>query len=906
MPRTLSSPAEQFDSPEKSSLGELPLHEIMDTKAQVSAILTPETTQEVLAPVTFGEMDIVFGTHGKKMTHHFKNGRGVLEVNQSLFTSPEEAVRHALGEAAYIGEVRKKMMDTRDTLMNVEKEISAPKDLPQVLRWKGVRTLCEFDPENAQKLMVPTSHVFPSLEAEFMSACSQRLLTGNFPSDLSLEVKNALDKIPQKDGKTPLESIASEMKDLKTSVEMYQKYIAPRRVELREKDRERTKTSSDTFKPAMDDKEDEEVMDEKDIHQRIYPFFGGYYRERVCHSFSTKTNELLILPVASTLWREDLPEGKEEEKKYFFQGDVQSSLPLRLPLPSKNGIPAFPLSSTLNPHAFFDLYRDEDGCFYLHAKSGKVIPKGTPYAFEFIFASNLEEVMLKEEEAMMIEGVREQLSPETQEFLDEVKGSYLSSLAKTGKICAYVRKNLKYSMKGVLSDYYHAHPKGFFAGIEEKKEADCDVANTYFLALLREVGIPSRQAQGYYVQKDPRFEFAALAGAGHAWTEMWDGKSWIRFDATPPGEQEEGEENEENESQEGDAGGGDSGEVQDEYSLEEIMKLYEEMMEAPEKTPEERVSELFEKDHGVSLKDWERVEKYIAGVNKLVIPREQTIEKTSESTLEKEWSKLFELIYERRKKPVEVFKGPVKQSEGDFLDDPTDAYIDLVAGEEDVMGFKLAAMKEKMHVLVRDFEDDYILDLTQSMEGDKLEAQRQLVLASTYNIMKLNERLGLTKYREQMKEPIIVKSHLLTFEGDTKVTLEHRREDAINEKELVSLEKSLEKTVSGGGNLLGALQEYERSLTPELLQKLKMKKLAKILTVITDGAVPDSDQASQTIRSLRTKGIVVQGIGFGNDARDIMVICHDPRDPDAAVVLSDVKGAVLARHKMLIKRLKTI
>ena len=208
---------------------------------------------------------------------------------------------------------------------------------------------------------------------------------------------------------------------------------------------------------------------------------------------------------------------------------------------------------------------------------------------------------------------------------------------------------------------------------------------------------------------------------------------------------------------------------------------------------------------------------------------------------------------------------------------------------------------------ITEFEDDIILDLTSSMKnsGAYLE-QKKMVLSSSYNLMGLNRRLNLTYNRQNMREPLTVKTHIASFKGTSTVQTHHRREEDMNEKRLCELYDALDDTETGIGDLATSLRQYEATLTPEMKQKLKDGKLKKVLTIVSDGEIGNQSDVVSRIATLRSEGVIVQGIGFGKGAQSIRVICHDPNDPESATVLNNVTQSTLARHKLLTKHLKKV
>jgi hypothetical protein len=128
----------------------------------------------------------------------------------------------------------------------------------------------------------------------------------------------------------------------------------------------------------------------------------------------------------------------------------------------------------------------------------------------------------------------------------------------------------------------------------------------------------------------------------------------------------------------------------------------------------------------------------------------------------------------------------------------------------------------------------------------------------------------------------------------------------MDEKKLVALYDALDQTEIGAGNLLAALRTYKATITPEMQKQIRSGKLRKVCTIVSDGEIANQGEVVWEIAKLRSLGIIVQGIGFWMRAQDIRLVCHDPGDPDASVVLDDVRQATLARHRLLVKHLKNL
>lgn len=838
---------------------------------------------------TLSNSELLVLNHGPKLkATRVEEGFQVV-VNKEAFSSVQEALRTATLRLAQMRQFQVQMQRQAKEMLNMQGT-----NVMRALALTGLKNLRSESLELIEQLTREENGL--SFVQQFDRAVEHYVLHGDYPNDLLSPIQSALDSLPKlKGGLALLDALTSERYTLSALAKMQERLMAAR-AQLKALDKQTT--DQFTYKPQVCAGE-AEPLDPESIETKVTPFYGGYYRGYVCR-YDPQSHQIVQESSAGVRFEEDQSEG--EHRRYAYETQFDPSKDNCLELPYK----AFPFVQAIASSGFA-LFRTESGVWYLkstnqHAEKVKV-------TFQFILADHPSLFLDDEPEEIEVWG---RLDESATDFIESLRSQpHLSRVEKAKRTAAYVRKRFKYpgdeSERGAMNQAYLASGDGALMSICQKQVTDCYWSNIFFGQLLARLGIDSRLIAGHYVQKDPRFDFAAIAGIGHAWSEVWDGQSWQRLDATPPKEsEEEDEQQEEMEEQDGDFGEDAEPEEQEELSLDEIKDLFAELLkEQGEPSAEEKVDQLFEQRVGVSREKWKQVESFIRAVNETPVPASSSI-KRCDSTIQEEWEALFELIYKRREIPVESFRGPVRQSEGQHLEDPVDATIDLMSGESDPMGFKLEARKKREEVHVTSFEDDSILDLTGSMSGLPAQEQKKMVLTGLYNLMNLSRRLNLDKYKNKMEDSIVLRSRLLSFKGDTQVFETLGSEDAIDEKALCRLYDELERTRTGVGNLAGALKAYELGLTPEVLDKIKHGQLIKVLTIVSDGAVANQSEATTIIQSVRDKGIVVQGIGFGDAAQDIRLICHDQARPDAGVVLSDVRDAVLTRHKFLVRSLSKL
>ena len=891
-----------------------------------------ETSPEEEIPLEDREIldiPIHFGNKGKSVSVQQESGNAQVQVNAEQFSSNQVALRKGALEAGYLSTLQSGLQgNPKQFLMDLKQN----PNLNKVLRIQGAKKLGRKDSALAQEIAQAVPQGM-TLRNEFAYACEQYLLTRKWPEGLSPEVQKSLKDIPSRGKNNALDFIASGRLDARTCDGMYQDYILPRYAELKEAEKQYSQTESGNYKPPSGPSE-EKPMEESEIDTRIEPFFGGYYRGRIENY--DPTQKCLVYPSIpkSTFVPENLPDDLEGHKRYTFSGVYEPGKENLLPLPYR----ALPLQDSLTttteaegensriggfmqglrkrlPQGIqgpsLQIMRDEVGTFSIDPRNEAVGGK-VKFKFDFILLDTPENNLNDEPVDENYESIGSSLDDETEEFLTQIqKENWLSHKDIARRCVAYTKKRLKYpednTAMEVMNQRYANTGSNLCTEILSYGIADCHWSNIFCGELCRRLGVAHRVPTGFHVKKDPRFNFAALAGTGHAWTEVWDTdrKEWVRMDATAPKENEDEDEENEEDSEETEGDYGEQGpEEQEELTPEEIEALFEVLMKQ-EKKQEDPSSEIFEQEKGVPLAKWQQVERFIQGVNQTRVEAKDSITQRT-STIKEEWKALFDLIYQRREIPQADFRGPVRQSEGAFLDDAVDAYIDVKAGESDPMGFKVDSVRTKEVIEATEFEEDEILDLTGSMEGFPAEQQKRMVLASAYNMMHLNNKLNLSHHRSHLRTSLRLKKRIASFFGASGTKKHLDSEDQINEKTLCKLYDKLSETKAGAGNLSGALEQYKRDIPTEVIRKIKQKKLIKVLTIVSDGKVNNQSRCVELVQELRAMGIKVQGLGFWAGAQTIKVICHDPNDPEAAQTIDNVSQSALARHKMLVKHLKNV
>ena len=354
------------------------------------------------------------------------------------------------------------------------------------------------------------------------------------------------------------------------------------------------------------------------------------------------------------------------------------------------------------------IFRDQNGCFYFETKS--------PSTFSITFSQE-EEVFtsqpIKEDTQMLYQGT---LSQKTESFIASVRGG---PLEKAEKIRQHILAN-------------HFYPGGGDSGLAQKLQAklrnenngddyikaldvseylECYSANTKFVAMLRKSGIPARLVLGHHVQGSQKGVSYIDSNNGHAWAEVWDGRSWRRFDATPPAKPEDKKKDEdEKEKQENAPEANDGGVDSPQQNQEKNENKGEKSDKKGEKSNE-------------SQQTGEASDSDLSNAENKVKEAQEKIQEA-----EKEKKELMEQIEKTDKfKDLEELKKELEEKE--LLEEMKDALENAIDAKEEMMKDELKERLEKMSEdgFLEEEELKKMLEQIEEEMGQKLdELQKQI------------------------------------------------------------------------------------------------------------------------------------------------------------------------------------
>ncbi len=266
--------------------------------------------------------------------------------------------------------------------------------------------------------------------------------------------------------------------------------------------------------------ESKEKMQARPIFE-IKPALGGYYASgrKSYYDIESKTwskKKQLIPYSGSTL------EGDASTISSTLDGGLKS-----LPIPNGYALDIFSLEfKGSRPN----ISRDQNGCFYLQASG--------PGTFSIDFKKETNPFInppITEDGAQLYRG---SLSAKTETTISRFMGAPIQRAEQARQ---YILANHFYPGGGDLEAAQALQYKlrsgstgdNYLQNIDASEYLECYSANTKFIAMMRKAGIPARLVIGHKVEGAKDGKSAITQSTGHAWAEIWDGKAWRRFDATP-------------------------------------------------------------------------------------------------------------------------------------------------------------------------------------------------------------------------------------------------------------------------------------------------------------------------------------------------------------------------------------
>lgn len=472
--------------------------------------------------------------------------------------------------------------------------------------------------------------------------------------------------------------------------------------------------------------------------------------------------------------------------------------------------------------------------------------------------------IIEPEETGVGSQIADVFSDELNQFIKEIKTARIDQMVKARKLVSLIHSHLQYDKDDFnLDALYKQNRSQYFVKIWENKKAKCDEANTMAVRALIKAGFIARFVSGHSVQtKSEQGEALLLDNNRHAWLEVWDkeNKVWVKLDATPVGDPNIDEEEQEQDLSEDE---GDYGEREVEMMSEEELDKVMKELEKKEKEELQKPEVVFAREAGCMSEEAKQVLSKIADL------REKYKQELRES------HQYWQRVLRENIKEAVVYSGPVKQSEGDELDDVVEARLDLLVGDDDPGGFEKEFLEKRKEKIFGGYEVYIMVDMSGSMADylygvKKVEAQRDMVFLLLDNIM-ISAVLS-RKAERNLKTPLPNKVCLTVFGEKTENILPVT--DKWGPVEQIRVYQALDMPANGSTPDDVALQmikkQIEISQTEEAKQRKKVggKKaeawqIRRFVIATADGGSNNFAQVKRANDSLQVSGIPVDLFLFG-------------------------------------------
>lgn len=636
--------------------------------------------------------------------------------------------------------------------------------------------------------------------------------------------------------------------------------------------------AQDESKPGMDEMERSKEGEMPPAIWTISPAYGGYFKQQSFDIWDNQANKWRQDEYQYSQVRQIVPDIEDLKTQKSISANLPAGQWTRLPLPYNYVLSTENLSC--------EVKIDQNGDHIVFSQNGGSV------RFEVFEGSSKRPMPAPDQIPHFASGFQEETTARLREIVASKKGN----LAKARAAAGFTMRRLNYSNDSSFNQIYDTHPSGYVAAIDEHRQADCDVANTYFAALCSEMNIPVRHVVGHMVKgKDKEGNSRITSGTGHAWSEIWDEKEsrWTRVDATPAGDPQLEDQEEDGEAVPGDYGEQEAVGPSDEY-LAELEKKLTELTEKLSYSEEER--QLAEAA-GVELSEARQIVKEVAEAEDTRLPNGQRVVDLL--------SQLFSLIVEARRTTMPDYTGPLRKREGgEEIDDIVAHKIGVKAQEVDPRSRQKPYERQEIDQVYGGF-DLYLI-------GDKSGSMSQTVGGETkWQIQRRAEYLifsALNRFDQNLKranlrssQSLTVRSQGISFINGDEIDEDRPLSNTFSAEDKVKLWRSLGNQGSGNGDV-AALSHILSQIENEHQETIEQKKNDDRLRIViscSDG-YPDNPAGVQSLaRRLGELNAIVVGLGLTETAAAVPTIFNTGTSRGEVVKDINHLPAVVAKNVIL-------
>jgi hypothetical protein len=275
------------------------------------------------------------------------------------------------------------------------------------------------------------------------------------------------------------------------------------------------------------------------------------------------------------------------------------------------------------------------------------------------------------------------------------------------------------------------------------------------------------------------------------------------------------------------------------------------------KTPKERAEEEYARKNDVSPSDFRQYQKY-----KKEVIETMTDKETGVCAMDSLREEMKRIVSERRKRETAP-KYPVE--DGDRLALPVEAYVAVKGGDLQPKVWEITETKEILRKRISNFDLILVADRSGSMQGDKLSEQRKAVAMTLETLKELYEEIELEK--EFLDEPLSIRSACYSFGSNVDVI--KKLGEGLSEKDRVTMYKALGSAPGSTKDFL-ALEKISSDMDKATEEDIKLGKRKSLVIVTTDGESDNPSKLATAIGALKSKGVIIYGVGVTNDAGAVL------------------------------------
>jgi hypothetical protein len=252
------------------------------------------------------------------------------------------------------------------------------------------------------------------------------------------------------------------------------------------------------------------------------------------------------------------------------------------------------------------------------------------------------------------------------------------------------------------------------------------------------------------------------------------------------------------------------------------------------------------------------------------------------------------IVTERTKKRLRS-KQPV--SEGEVLVRPAEAVAAVKAGIEEPEVWATMETKERPEKEFGDLDVTLVFDRSGSMKDKdrngavKKDEQRKAGVLLLEALKEFAEEVD--DVRADMTEDIHVRTEARSFGSKKENEILKPLSEEMSDEQRVAVYKKLSDTPGDSTMDFLSLEDLAEAIGDEEEEKMKAKKLRKLIFVLSDGDSNDAVRVQKTIEKIRAKGAKVFGIGVTEGGRAVEStyspegrVCE--RAADLAVVMAEL------------------